>query len=186
MGISFRRRPFDYNDFGKPLLPSTLQDVGLQFNVSHSGEHALIAVARDVLIGVDIEQIKNDIDFDSLVRVVLSPRQLNEFTELRAADKSVMFFRCWTCKESVVKAIGRGLSIALDSFDITLQPELPPRITWFDSHPQTEQDWALHSMGIASGYAATLAVNSRSCISRVLKFSPPDLAETLRLCPDRL
>jgi len=107
---------FDYSSHGKPSLP-----LGLHFNLSHSEALAALGVSRTHQLGVDVEHVrplKEDIAerFFSQAEVT-ALRALPEDEQLEA------FYRCWTRKEAVVKAIGEGLSRPLDSFDVTLDPQ---------------------------------------------------------------
>ena len=94
---------------GKPYLEGA-GDV--EFNLSHSGDLALVAVARGVRVGVDVERVRDLDDRDAIARRFFSPRERDEFTALPDGLKTTAFFRLWTCKESYIKCIGTGLSSA--------------------------------------------------------------------------
>ena len=84
----------------------------VSFNVSHSGDIGLIAVADgDRRVGVDVEQVRSETDFRALAERFFHPDEARAIGDRRDA-----FFRCWTRKEAVVKAIGQGLSHPLDTF----------------------------------------------------------------------
>ncbi len=101
---------------GKPELDASL---GLSFNASHSNGLAVLAVARGRRVGVDIERVRPLDDPIGLAPGLLTERELAGLMDLPPAARSASFLTLWTRKESTVKAIGGGLSIPLDSFDIS-------------------------------------------------------------------
>jgi 4'-phosphopantetheinyl transferase len=112
---------FAYNPHGKPHLPGA----PLQFNLSHSGELALIAITTASAIGVDVELIRDDLSIAALADAILSDQELTAFREMSPAEQRSEFFRIWVIKEAYTKAIGKGLSIAPGSLEAQ---KLPARI----------------------------------------------------------
>jgi len=110
---------FSTNEFGKPFLDQPFASSGLYFNLSHSKDLVVVAVAFDQHIGVDVEFVRQISDVDAIAR-----RCFTDFErELLAGEidsKTSNFFRCWTRKEAFVKAIGKGLSVPLNSFTASL------------------------------------------------------------------
>ena len=106
---------FCTNEFGKPFLDSQFDSSGIYFNVSHSQDLVVIAVAFDRDVGVDVEFVRAIGDFESIAERCFT----NFERELVAADPDSLnsFFRCWTRKEAFVKAIGKGFSVPLNSFN---------------------------------------------------------------------
>jgi 4'-phosphopantetheinyl transferase len=104
----------------KPQLAGRDAETGLRFNVSHSGELALIAVARGCEVGVDIEHLREVRHLEQIARRFFHPAEahfvLNERGELQMAT----FFRCWTAKEAVLKAIGVGVLGPLTGFQVPI------------------------------------------------------------------
>lgn len=110
-------RPADvaitYNAWGKPELAG-----GPFFNLSHAGRRAVFAVDELAPVGVDIE-IDDPAAEQGWFDAVLSPRERAEFdVGCRAIPE---FLRLWVRKEAIVKAIGRGFSLAPDTLDIGLR-----------------------------------------------------------------
>ncbi len=82
--------------------------------MSHSGDLLIIAVARQRSVGVDIEQMRSDIDIDHLALMHFTAREADSITRLAGTQKLKGFFDCWTRKEAYVKAVGdRSRSTAL-------------------------------------------------------------------------
>lgn len=164
---------FAYNAHGKPLLVSLLNLSRLQFNVTHSRECALIAFGRGVSVGIDAEYLLGDVDVMQLARVILSRAQFDHFAELPVAERRESFYRCWTCKEAVAKAVGHGFSMPFDSFDVSFQLNEPPRVLWLDSEWGRADEWTLHPIEAGPSFAATLAVNSPNMSPRLFDWPSP-------------
>ncbi|HEX6083997.1 MAG TPA: 4'-phosphopantetheinyl transferase superfamily protein [Thermoanaerobaculia bacterium] len=99
---------------GKPALTGK----ELQFNVSHSGERVAIAIGPAGPVGIDIEHERDLHDAVMLAHRFFSPN------EAAAVERDPsLFLPIWTAKESVIKAIGGGLSIDLASFEAFASPE---------------------------------------------------------------
>jgi 4'-phosphopantetheinyl transferase len=109
-----------YNAHGKPFLNDTFGT--LEFNVSHSRSVALIAVARDHPVGVDIEAISNDFPVAEMAPDVFSPGELARFFKLPANAKHIEFFSTWVAKEAFLKALGKGLSIEPNTIEVDALP----------------------------------------------------------------
>ena len=98
-----------YNTFGKPGL-SPECGRGLRFNISHSADLALIAIALDAEVGVDLEHLQALPDYAEIARGFFSPAEVDELTRLPSGLQAQAFFRCWTKKEAYAKARGEGLA----------------------------------------------------------------------------
>lgn len=96
---------FTYGPFGKPGL----ERAPFEFNLSHSQNLAVLAVARET-VGVDIEHPDPDADLLGMARQVMSPEELQAFEALPAPDQPPAFYALWTAKEALIKALGTGFS----------------------------------------------------------------------------
>ena len=150
---------FDYGRYGKPALASPWQ--GLRFNVSHSGGLALFAFATDHEIGVDIEQERPLPEMDSIAERHFSQLEHVALQLLAEPERRRAFFRCWTRKEAFIKAVGDGLSHALDAFDVTLAPGEPARLLRVAGDPEAPRRFRLEGLEPAHGFAAALAALGR-------------------------
>jgi 4'-phosphopantetheinyl transferase len=99
---------FAYNAFGKPALTPEFGG-RVRFNLSHSAHLALIAIATDVDVGVDVEWIRADPDQAEIARHFFSEAEVARLNALPRQLKAEEFFRCWTRREACVKARGQGL-----------------------------------------------------------------------------
>ena len=118
--IEARKVVFKYGEFGKPKYDMTTQ---IRFNISHSGSMMVLGFARDNEIGVDVEKIKTDFDVLEIAQNFFSNREVKSLLNLPIEQQHRAFYRCWTRKESFIKAKGIGLSFILDSFSISLDSD---------------------------------------------------------------
>jgi 4'-phosphopantetheinyl transferase len=109
---------FKQNRYGKPFLQHPHSPV--QFNVTHSGGCIVHAIARETQVGVDVELVRDSTGLSSVASYFAAGEQ----AWLHATDpqeRDVRFFALWVCKEAYIKALGRGLSKSLESFEISLE-----------------------------------------------------------------
>lgn len=145
---------FEYGSQGKPCVGAPSR---VKFNVSHSGELALLAFTLDCELGVDIEQIRPMPDMPEIADRYFCAEEAAELMALPADRRESAFFLCWTRKEAYIKAVGDGLSAPLDSFQVTLRPEEPARFIHLDGNTDAAANWTLHDLNLTPGYAAALA-----------------------------
>lgn len=159
----------DYTKFGKPFLP----DFDLHFNVSHSHELALIAVAGDrhVHVGIDVEYAMRQVEnLADMAARFFSRTENDVFQALPAELQQEAFFNCWTRKEAYIKALGEGLSHPLDCFDVTLRPDEPARFLRIGDDPAEPGRWTLTAFAPEADYVAALAVAGRVELCHLYRF----------------
>jgi len=144
---------FSYGAYGKPELTS---EHVLRFNLSHSHEVALLAVTLDAELGVDVEHIRADFASEDVARRFFSRAEVEVFNALPKEEQVAAFFRCWTRKEAYIKAIGKGLSQALDAFDVTLAPGMQAAL--LRAEEEDAERWLMRDVDVGEGYAGALAV----------------------------
>jgi 4'-phosphopantetheinyl transferase len=148
---------FLYNEFGKPRLEGSQEARNLSFNLSHSGELVLVAVAIDRDVGVDIEFIDNSMPSEEVAKRFFS---VNEIAALEALPQSVRlagFFNYWARKEAYIKARGKGLSIPLDSFDVSLIQGETVTLVGTGNSSSYISNWKIEDLNIDPRYAAAVA-----------------------------
>ncbi|HET7031736.1 MAG TPA: 4'-phosphopantetheinyl transferase superfamily protein [Casimicrobiaceae bacterium] len=110
---------FDYASAGKPSLAQSHKSAErVTFNLAHSHDRALLGVARNREIGVDLERVRDDFDPLPIARQFFFGAELAAIESAAAGSRREAFFRHWVAKEAVLKANGAGLSLALDSFGV--------------------------------------------------------------------
>jgi 4'-phosphopantetheinyl transferase len=147
---------FTLGAHGKPALAGHGRD--LRFNLSHTGELALLAVTLGRDVGVDIEQVRSLDDAATIAARFFSAAENRAWLAVPDAQKPVAFFNAWTRKEAFIKALGDGLSYPLDRFDVSLAPGEPARLLRVAGDPEATRRWRIEALEPAAGYAAAVAV----------------------------
>jgi 4'-phosphopantetheinyl transferase len=150
---------FVYTNYGKPLLPGAM---ALRFNLTHSHGLALLAVTHGRDIGVDLEHIRDNLEGEQLAERFFSPREAAALRALPPELRREAFFHCWTRKEAYIKANGKGLSLPLDQFDVTLCPGEPAALLATQHDPDEARRWSMRSLVPNEGYVGALAVEGYS------------------------
>ena len=152
---------FEAHEHGKPFAIVDGRASSISFNVSHSGAHGLIAFASrerpQGRIGVDAEVRRAGRDFDGIADMVFGREERAALAAAGGEDEKVrLFYRFWTMKEALIKALGTGFSLNPSRF------EIPPTMVGGTNSglfrfPHLPADrWRLEYLGDA-GFAAALA-----------------------------
>jgi len=154
---------FYYNQYGKPFLAPEFSSYLLNFNLSHSGSMALYAITRNMEIGVDVERVRSDFEYEEIAKRFFSVNEVAILRTIPTEKKLEAFYNCWTRKEAYIKAHGKGLSLPLDSFDVSFAPWEPPRLLITKDEPQERSLWTLLDVKPGPGYMGALAVKGIGC-----------------------
>jgi len=165
---------FAYGEHGKPTLGRRFADSGLRFNVSHSEDVAVYALALGREVGVDVEAVHTLDDADSIAARFFSRKENEAYQALDPSDRPLGFFNCWTRKEAFIKAIGDGLHHPLDRFDVSLSPRDSAELLRIGNIPGNACGWKLYSYSIGAGFVGAVVVqetratdwNSRAIYTR--------------------
>ena len=160
---------FSYGPQGKPDLTGPLERAGIRFNLSHSGDYALLAVAQRYCLGVDIELINHEFGTEEIATRFFSPGEIETLHAVPAGGKAQAFFSCWTRKEAYIKAVGGGLSIPLDSFDVAFGPDSPPAL--LRVQVPAHEHWKMYDIPVPQGYAGALVIEGEGHELQYLVFS---------------
>lgn len=150
---------FAQTEFGKPFL-TNFEAAGLLFNLSHSGDLAMIAVAREREVGVDVEFMRADFATSEVAEHFFSVAEIYTLSGLDQNLRTRAFFNCWTRKEAYVKARGEGLSIPLDEFDVSLAPSVPAAMLGNRIDDTEKSRWIFQDLQINPRYAGALVIES--------------------------
>jgi len=170
---------FTFGTWGKPALRGESR---VRFNMSHSGELAVYAIALDCEVGVDVEKVREISDLEEIAERFFSRAEVSELLSIGdAKQRRAAFFRCWTRKESYIKSVGDGLSSGLDQFQVTLLPGAPAGLVHIGNDAGAGSAWTLQHLEPAPGYVGALAYRGSA---RKLELSPPlSSRDVLELSP---
>ena len=160
VGASAEKLEFEVGDRGKPRLAQG-RDFPLSFNLSHSGDAALLAVSGTPEVGVDLEEIRDDVDVRALSRSALSAAELRVLHSAPIERQRLLFFRSWVRKEAVLKGCGVGLSAKLEQV-VVLGSEASKDEEFTLVQPSASQtDWGVRDIEIGDRYAGAAAAPGR-------------------------
>jgi 4'-phosphopantetheinyl transferase len=161
------RLRFRENSWGKPELP----EGDLRFNLSHSGPWAVVALARGIEIGVDVETVSHPPPLE-VTDIAYSAAERAALAGLSGPALTAAFYAVWTRKEALAKGTGRGFSFDFTGFTVsadpaerTSRPTLPPGLVG-------EADWHLHDLPPTEGAAAAVAVPAAEPGIAAWRFEP--------------
>jgi 4'-phosphopantetheinyl transferase len=161
LGGYFNRPPDALQIFagvnGKPELVPALDAAPVAFNISHSGDWILVALAQQRAVGVDIEHTRSGLAVLEIAQRVFSETERTGLAALPAAMREEAFFSCWTRKEAYIKARGDGLSLPLDSFDVSFRATDAARLLATRPDPAEASRWTLCDLPLGTGYHAAVA-----------------------------
>jgi 4'-phosphopantetheinyl transferase len=149
---------YEVNPFGKPALVGRSTPGNIQFNLSHSGELALVAVSRDMPVGIDVEGIKALTDHLRIAERYFSP---DEKAALKLTDPSKSheaFIQLWAGKEAFIKARGNGLSLPLDQFSLAALIARPRGHPCTITDPVDGRTWWVSPLCLEPGYAGAVCI----------------------------
>jgi 4'-phosphopantetheinyl transferase len=134
INVSPQQLIFSENEYGKPYLTNYPE---VQFNLSHSGELALLAVGYERPLGVDLEFF-SDRPFTGIGNIMFSKKEITAFQGVPHYLQTLAFFHIWAQKEALIKACGLGLSYPTQAFDVPVLPSTN-QLVWDAKHGQNWQ-----------------------------------------------
>jgi 4'-phosphopantetheinyl transferase len=156
---------------GKLSLAPSLQREGIEFNVSHSEGVALIVLARDRPVGIDVERISAARNVDLIARRWFSREEDEGIRRLPAETRREAFYRCWTRKEAVIKAIGGSLAELTTTVVVSTEARVPARILRMPPVAGAPE-WQLEDVTVGEGYAAALCYGGVRATVRLWELPP--------------
>ena len=141
---------------GKPVLPP--ESPPWEFNLSHSGDWLLLALAWRRRVGIDGEAWR-DLGYATLAERAFAPEERAALAAAPAAERAATFFAVWTRKEALLKARGLGLgAFPLDEFAVEPRPHVRPQVIRWRGESDPGRAWRLFSLPIVERCSACLAV----------------------------
>jgi 4'-phosphopantetheinyl transferase len=152
-GVGARHLEFSVSPAGKPSL--AVPGAGIHFNLTHSGDLALLAVSRGGDVGVDVEKIVAGEDLPLIARRCFCRAELAHLEAAPPALYAEEFYTLWTRKEAYVKGKGDGLSAELTGIDVSASPSRPGG------------DWLVRDVDVPPEYRGAIATRSPGDESRM-------------------
>jgi 4'-phosphopantetheinyl transferase len=138
-------------DGGKPRLEPPAP---LRFNLSHSGDVAVVAVATEREVGVDVERVEER-DVERLARRMFLAAEQAAVAE--ADDALLAYHQHWVAKEAFAKATGKGLA-SMRSFEVSLDGPEGPHLVHVAGDQSEARRWSLSLLeDLPEGYVGALA-----------------------------
>lgn len=169
LAVEPHRLDFSYLPHGKPVLTHH----SLSFNLSHSGDRALLAIAPSVPLGVDLEMVRPELDWRPLASRYFSSKEQQALQEIAPQEQTAAFVTIWTRKEAWLKAVGSGFQLPFDSFDVSAPPAAPALLR-HQGDPDAPTNWQLEEIPVAADCRATLAYPAPERKVSLFDFCPSD------------
>ena len=118
LGCANHQLAFGYLEHGKPFALVDGQRAAIGFNVSHSGTQGLMAFATNAWLGVDVEERVSARDLEGIGSLVFGPAERRSLAIAAGRDRVELFYRLWSMKEALIKAVGAGFSLNPSRFEI--------------------------------------------------------------------
>jgi 4'-phosphopantetheinyl transferase len=107
------------DDKGKPYLAIGGNEFSFRFSMSDSDGLAAFALGPQASLGVDIERIRDLPEMDEIVSRHFTAREKEAYFSCPESGRLGLFYRFWTRKEAVLKALGEGLRRELNTVDVS-------------------------------------------------------------------
>lgn len=150
-----------YTGHDKPYVDPGVAGTPVCFNVSHSHELAVFAVTPGIEVGIDIEHVREDVEFEKMARRFFSTREAEELDTCRKPAIARTFFSCWTRKEAFVKATGKGIAFGLGDFSVSMDPDQQEVELHAGREDIRTDDWHIRNLDVHKDYACAVAVKGR-------------------------
>ena len=138
------------NQWGKPLSPA----YGPHFSITHAASQVWLAWTQDAAVGIDLEPLNVELHPSDLMGY-LHPRERAWLLNIPDGTLAGALLRCWCRKEAVIKAMGMGLSLPLESFAVSTQAM---ESGWLQKAPQGEADqWTCVDIATSPEYLLSIA-----------------------------
>lgn len=172
---------FAYGPCGKPELRDGSGGATgrrMRFNLAHSGDRALLALAWNRSLGIDLEAIRPIEAVAELARAVCSETEQAALRSLPERERAAAFLRAWTCKEAVAKGLGLGLGLPLETLEVLVPGGPPARLRPGaaalprDSGSAAASGggadggtWTLLPLSVGAGWSAALAIEGSAALT---------------------
>ncbi len=150
LAIKPEKIKFIYNQKGKPSLDSKINNINIQFNLSHKNQYIFYGFSRRN-IGVDLELIDTNKTLLPIAKRFFTEEEYQYLKSLTSGTQNEIFYQFWTKKEAYLKAIGEGLSGGLDTINFVT-----------NNHPQ----WEIDNFYLTDNYIGAICVERKEAIAQ--------------------
>lgn len=150
---------FYYGNHNKPYIKEKHNNKMIEFNISHSDQYILIGLSLHNKVGVDIEKVNKEIDFESLSKRFFSKKEKEYIKGIDPENKPDAFFTIWTRKEAFIKATGKGIAYGLDTFSVITDEQLKSRIE-LEEKKSGDDDWFCFDLMSIENYKTAISTNN--------------------------
>jgi 4'-phosphopantetheinyl transferase len=153
------RIQFATGPHGKPAVQRPAESTSpIEFSLSHSGQHALVAVAKRRAVGVDVEVCRPDIDALALSQRFFASSEAQKIAQAPGPERQRLFYRYWTGKEAYLKGRGVGLSLGLDRFELLFDDELARAAVRVAGSGSPGNNWSVLTFSVDEQVAGAVAL----------------------------
>ncbi len=150
LGLDAANVPLTRTERGKPTLAT---DISLDFNVSHSDDVVVVALAQNTRIAVDVETMRPTRACDRIALRCFSSDEHAMLAATPEAERLRVFHEIWTCKEAYLKAMGQGIFSRM-SF-VTVLPE-EHRVARGVAEDDRPERWRLETLELSPAHRASV------------------------------
>lgn len=151
---------FRHDRWGKPYLAPEVHGSDIAFNSTRSQEMGLCAVSLNRAVGVDVEHVRPLINYLDIAQCFFSHREIEALNAAPDSMRHRMFYTIWTRKEACVKALGKGLLMPIDKFDVT--EDLTIKFDFTES-----RTWSLQDLELGESYVGSVVVEGEAPMLQV-------------------
>lgn len=144
---------FERSAKGKPYIAGS----SLQFNLSHSGHWALLALANGMELGVDVEQVKDSRDLLGIAENYYHPEEYAQLQQRQGDEQIRFFYQLWTLKEALLKAMGVGISVGLENLNFNMEAPVSVKLSTTLAVQSTADKWQFHQWQLPGASYCALA-----------------------------
>ena len=155
---------FNKGDNGKPFLELSESQPGIQFNLSHSHNMALLGVCQNNELGIDIEYMNRKNDWHGIIKRFFTEAEQKKIFSLPEDQQQKAFFTTWTRKEAHMKVTGLGLRLAPGQFTVSTPPDNARLIEYINDHEINSEQWSMSDIEmpeLAKDYCGCLSYQGK-------------------------
>ena len=157
LGVEPAALGFTRNKYGKPAIAEPTE-CPITYSLSHTKGLSVCAVAFEQMIGIDVESLQRTPSHQDISKRFFAASEAAYLETLGEGQNRTEFLKLWTLKEAFIKARGVGLSIPLNSFEIKMDPDQPPSVSFSEGIHGNESDWRFLQIRLGGAFQIAIAL----------------------------